>query len=235
MSYAAAMQQLPLAAPADLLGRRGLVVVAPHPDDETLGCGGLLAWASRHRLLRHVVYLTLGEKSHPHTTCNLAAIRRAEAIVAASHLGLLPTQLSFLGLPDAGLLTLSDGARLRAMHWLRALVTERSPCVVAVTTDTDPHGDHRAAFALVRDAIRGMTGVELLTYPVWSWLLPDAPGPVAGLRVDIRDYRTAKDSAIDAYASQRGERVFDVDGFSLPKELLHHVNTDTEVFLRPVL
>jgi len=232
MTYARAVQRLPLATLGDVIGHRGIVVIAPHPDDEALGCGGVLAWASRHDVLRHVVYLTHGEQSHPGTTQNLARIRRAEAVVAAASLGLSPEQLSFLGLPDTELPTLNDDSRHWATHWLRCLAAERSPCVFLVTADTDAHGDHRAAFALVREAIRGLPGVELMSYPVWSWLLPDAPPRLDGVRVDISDYRNEKAAALRAYASQRGERSLDVEGFTLPQELLRHAQTDAEILLR---
>lgn len=235
MSYALAAQRLPMASMDELLGARGVVVIAPHPDDEALGCGGLLAWASQRGIVRHVVYLTSGEQSHPGTTQDLAGIRRAEAVVAAASLGLAPAQLRFLGLPDTGLPMLPDDERYRATHWLRRFVAERAPCLCLVTADTDTHGDHRAAFALVREAVRGLPGVELMTYPVWSLLLPDAPQPLDGVRVDVSGHRAEKRAALRAYASQRGERALDVEGFTLPLELLRHVDTDSEILLRPAL
>jgi LmbE family N-acetylglucosaminyl deacetylase len=232
MSYAAVARSLPETTFEDLIGTRGIVVVAPHPDDEVLGCGGLLAWASHADVLRHVVFLTSGEKSHPGTTRDIASIRRSEAMVAASSLGLSPSQLSFMGLPDAGLSTLPDEEHRWAIHWLRCLAAERRPCVILVTADTDGHGDHRAAFALVQDAIQGLSGVEMMAYPVWSWLLPGTPASLNGVRVAIHDYRSKKADALRAYASQRGQGALDVDGFTLPEELLRHVDTDTEVLLR---
>jgi len=219
----------------DVFGERGLLLVAPHPDDETLGCGGLLGWASRYCRPRHVVFLTSGEQSHPGTALDIATIRCAEAKAAAAQLGLAPEQLSFLGLPDAGLASMPHDDRRAAAGRLRHLATVLRPCVVLVTAETDMHGDHRAAFALVRDAIQGLAEVELMTYPVWSWLLPDAPSAVTGVRVDISEYREHKDAALHAYASQRAKGALDVDGFILPEELLRHVRADTEVFLRPHL
>ena len=235
MTYAQAMRQLPLATPETLLAHRGLIVVAPHPDDETLGCGGLLAWAARGDVLRHVVFLTNGEGSHPDTARDIAAIRRAEAMLAASHLGLTPAHLSFMGLPDTGLPTLGGEQRLWATHWLRCLAAERSPCLIVVTADTDPHGDHRAACALIQESTRGLPGVEVMTYPIWSWLLLDEPVAVSGMRIDITAQRSIKASAIEAYASQQGRLSLDVDGFRIPEELLRHVHADTEVFLRPAV
>lgn len=233
MTYAHAAHRLPMASLETLVGSRAIVVIAPHPDDETLGCGGLLAWAVGCGVSCDVVYLTSGEQSHPGTSCDLSGIRRAEATAAAGELGLMPNQLHFLGLPDAGLPDLIDDARRHAMQRLQELAAQRRPALFLVTADTDTHGDHRAAFALVREAVRDAAGVELMTYPVWSWLLEAAPAPLQGVRVDIGQYRAKKSAALRAYESQRGTRLLDVGGFTLPNELLRHAVTDTEVFLRP--
>lgn len=235
MSYAEAMQALPFMAPEQLLRERGLIVIAPHPDDETLGCGGLLAWASQSDVLRHVVFLTNGEHSHPETMHDLGAIRRLEATVAAAHLGLTRAHLSFLGLPDGGLLSLGEEERLCATQWLRCLAVQRSPCLIAVTAATDAHCDHQGANALITEAAGGLPGVQIMSYPVWSWLLPEQPQSVCGVRVDITEQRQRKASAIEAYTSQLGSLALDVEGFKLPKELLRHVQSDTEVFLCPAL
>lgn len=233
MNYSLAAQQLPVTPIEDLFGDCGLVVIAPHPDDETLGCGGILAWAARRDVLRHVVFLTNGEQSHPGASQDVTSIRRHEAITASAHLGLAPTQLSFLGLPDSGLLALAADARQWTVHWLRCLAAERPPCVFLVTAPTDAHGDHRAAFSLARDATRDVKGLRLMTYPVWSWLLAEVPAPLNGVRIDIGEYRGAKTRALRAYASQQGRGLLDASGFTLPQELLSHVNNDTEVLLQP--
>ncbi len=235
MSYASALRCLPLVSPEEVFGDDGLVVVAPHPDDETLGCGGLLAWASHHGLLRHIAFLTDGGKSHPDGLQDLPGIRRAEAVAAAAQVGCGPGQLSFRGLPDAGLAALDDEERRQTVQWLRSLISGMGTCKCLVTAQTDPHGDHRAAYGLVCEAIEGLPDVTLMTYPIWSWLIEDTPAALDGVRVRVGDYRPAKSAAIQAYASQLGRHPLDVEGFVLPEELLNHVDTDIEVFLRPEL
>ncbi len=235
MTFAEAAGKLPIVSPESLFAERGLVVVAPHPDDEALGCGGMLAWAAEQGCLVHVVFLTDGERSHPDAKVDLRRIRRGEALLAATRLGLLPQNISFLGLPDAGLQTLGDLDIAWIRRWLKALLAERSPCLVAITAPTDPHGDHQAGYAMVADAARDLGGVEVMAYPVWSWLLQDAASPLQGVRVDIRQQAPAKKAALDAYASQRGRMALDVNGFVLPDELLRHAHADTEVLLRGTL
>jgi LmbE family N-acetylglucosaminyl deacetylase len=235
MTFADAANQLSIVTPATLLAERGLLVIAPHPDDETLGCGGLLAWAAERGCLVHVVFLTDGERSHPDARVDLRRIRRGEALLAATRLGLLPQNISFLGLPDAGLQMLSELDVAWVGRWIRALMAERRPCLVAVTAPSDPHGDHQAAYALVANAARELAGVEVMAYPVWSWLLQDDTAPLQGLRVDIRRQAPAKRAALDAYASQRGHMPLEVNGFVLPDELLRHAHADTEVLLHGTL
>jgi LmbE family N-acetylglucosaminyl deacetylase len=101
-----------------------VVVVAPHPDDEVLGAGGLLARLARDGTPATVVYVTSGDGYHeaagldpamcpttPWRLRDLGRTRDAEARVATSRLGLRPDQLRFLGFPDGSL------AELWAAHW----------------------------------------------------------------------------------------------------------------------
>jgi LmbE family N-acetylglucosaminyl deacetylase len=92
-----------------------VMVLAPHPDDETLGCGGVLHDAAKAGIPTHVVFLTNGDANelsflvwerHPVVTSSgaLAMGRRRgeEALRAAGSLGLPADAVTFLGYPDAG-------------------------------------------------------------------------------------------------------------------------------------
>lgn len=99
--------------------RTRLMVIAPHPDDETLGAGGLLARAGALNIPVRIVFLTNGDGSRttqlyrdfstqgfssgPEAYLSLATLRQAEAQGAAKMLGLRTTDLRFLGYPDFGL------------------------------------------------------------------------------------------------------------------------------------
>jgi len=85
-----------------------VVVLAAHPDDETLGAGGLMARAFSHGCRVTVVVATDGEASHPEsptrTAASLGAARRHEVDRATRRLA--PTrELTLLGLPDGSLST----------------------------------------------------------------------------------------------------------------------------------
>ena len=112
----------PLALPA----HPRVVVFAPHPDDETVGLGGLLfRLAQAHAPLR-VVFVTNGDGyrraleqdfdvERPTDTdyVALGELRQREALAALAHLGVARRDVRFLGFPDGGL------AELWRAHWLR--------------------------------------------------------------------------------------------------------------------
>ena len=81
-----------------------VVVIAPHPDDEVLGVGGLLALLARKGTAIHIIAVTDGEASHPSSPTvsqrDLAARRVAESEKALALLGLQAASVERLGLPD---------------------------------------------------------------------------------------------------------------------------------------
>jgi LmbE family N-acetylglucosaminyl deacetylase len=104
-----------------------VMVFAPHPDDETVGVGGLLHRLVREGVPARVVFMTNGdayvhavevEIDHAHPTVAdylaLGALRQKEALRATSRLGIAKRDVSFLGFPDGGL------AELWRAHWSRA-------------------------------------------------------------------------------------------------------------------
>ena len=113
-------------APLALPAHARVVVFAPHPDDETVGVGGLLfRLAQAHTPLR-VVFVTNGDGyrraleldfdvERPTDTdyVALGALRQREALAALAHLGVARRDVRFLGFPDGGL------AELWRAHWLR--------------------------------------------------------------------------------------------------------------------
>lgn len=96
-----------------------LLVLVAHPDDETLGAGGLIASAASAGASVTVVIASDGEASHPrsrtHPPARLAAIRRAEVTAAVSRLH-PDAQLVFLGLPDSDLAAHVEELTIRVAH-----------------------------------------------------------------------------------------------------------------------
>jgi LmbE family N-acetylglucosaminyl deacetylase len=112
-----------------------LLILAPHPDDETLACGGIIQKAVRMGLPVRVVFLTNGDNNEwsfvlyhkrpellPGQVEAMGLVRHDEAVAATHILGLAPDQLTFLGYPDFGTL------QIWMAHWgaeppLRSMLT----------------------------------------------------------------------------------------------------------------
>lgn len=231
------MRQLPYGALHDILPARPLIL-APHPDDESLGCGGLIAAASAAGLAPVVAVLTDGAGSHPgsrsHPPAVLAALRAQEARQALALLGVARSDMFLLGYPDTRLP--AHGPDFETAVQKLAWIALGQGCGVVVSPwRYDPHCDHEAAAEMAAELV-GRTGLALRHYPVWAWLRdPEhrlAGTELDGWRFEIDPYAAAKREAIAAHASQRGEIIQDSPaGFVLPAALLEIFDRPYEVFL----
>lgn len=205
-----------------LAGKRRLIVIAPHPDDETLGCGSLIAQAVKRGIDVAVISLTDGDASHPASLLwppkALGRLRAGEMRRALARLGAGGAPVRRLGWGDGHVGR--DGGILR----LRSLLVALRAGVVLVTSDADHHPDHQAAARLTRSAVRGL-GVELILYAVWSR---------AGVERRSPDpHRSAKLRALAAYRSQvSGYIADDPDGFRLSAMTLRSLMLGAESFVR---
>ena len=231
---------LPLAAPLDVLSGGRTLILAPHPDDESLGCGGIIAALCAAGAAPVVVVLTDGARSHPNSRLyppeRLRWVRRAETAEATAALGLPPDALHFLDVPDSRAPT--EGPAFEAA--VGTLAECAADCTTILATwPGDPHCDHVAADSTAR-AVAARTGMRHLAYPIWGWTLapdvhvPDsACGGVEGWRIDISGHLQAKRRAIGCYASQLGTLITDdPDNIVLPPAMLAHFELPYEVLLR---
>jgi LmbE family N-acetylglucosaminyl deacetylase len=181
-----------------------LVVVGAHPDDETLGAGGLLHRAGREGWRVDVVSATAGEGSHPASPTTppdqLAVARRAEL---ADAIGLLaPTAVvTCLDLPDGEVGEHEE----RVVAALVALVgTEGADTVICAPLRHDGHPDHEAVGRAAALAAR-RTDAQLVEYPVWLWHWGGEQDlPWERVRVLALDAATAraKEQAVRSHRSQ---------------------------------
>lgn len=233
------LHRLPSLALADLLSpTQRLVVVAPHPDDEVLGCGGLLSMATRGAdevPRRHqpplLIGVTDGEGSHPDSVrWPPSALIRQRSCERARGLAALGSGVSLrlLHVPD-GQVTQHEAALVQT------LATLLCPDDLVVTTwRLDGHPDHEAcgrACAVLSHRV----GFRLLEMPVWMWHWA-APGDARVpwhrlVQVDLPEVvRQRKLAALRAHRSQIEPD--DERPAVLPPTTLERVRRPSEFFFR---
>lgn len=159
------------------LSDRPALVIAPHHDDETLACGGMIAMKRARGVPVTVVFLTDGHQSHAGVAdadvSRLMQQRRDEALAATALLGVPDDHVHFLNYPDGKLDALPAAAATGLVDQLVQWVGVGSP-EVYVPHRRDWHPDHEAAFRYVHAAQQQAgNGATLLQYPVWmTWMAP---------------------------------------------------------------
>jgi LmbE family N-acetylglucosaminyl deacetylase len=177
--------------------------VAPHPDDEAIGCGGAVYLHRGRGDPVHVVFLTSGERGLADLPREAAwAVREAEAEEAGKVLEL--GRLDFLRLPDLGL-----GEHLGpAAERLREILAAFPADLIYLPHPDESHPDHAAALPIVRAALALFPErpdmPELRGYEVWS------PLPRYGWVEDISAVIRQKLRAVHCYRSQLAAFRYDV-------------------------
>jgi LmbE family N-acetylglucosaminyl deacetylase len=142
-----------------------ILVLAPHPDDEAIGCGGALSLHSAKGDRIAAVFLTSGELGLEHLAREKAwKVRESEARQAAHHLGI--SVLEFFRLPD----WMAGQHIIRGARLLRPILAAEKPELIYLPHPQDAHPDHQAALPLLRAAWRGVSPRprELRAYEVWT-------------------------------------------------------------------
>jgi LmbE family N-acetylglucosaminyl deacetylase len=143
-----------------------LLVIAPHPDDEVLACGGLLNLHAARGGECAVIAVTDGDASHAGcagwSAEQLAETRRTESERGLAQLGVPRSAITRLGLPD-GVVTRHTQQLLEALRWQL-----RAGDVVVSTWRLDGHPDHEATGS-AGAAVCAALGARFIEAPVWMW------------------------------------------------------------------
>jgi LmbE family N-acetylglucosaminyl deacetylase len=212
-----------------------VLLLAPHPDDETLGCGAALAALAAAGRKAQVVLLTDGAASHPRSRrCpprKMAAMRARELREALRILGQGRLDAPVcLGLPDGA--ALRDGPQFAAaLARLRSLLSERITAIWA-TWDGDPHCDHQHTARLARRLAENVPGARLWLYPIWGRFAAEAAPPAEMVRLAPGRHVALKRRAVAAHRSQMTRLVGDdPTGFVMrPAHQAHFIDYD-ELFI----
>ena len=190
---------------AEVVGSRLALVVAPHYDDEVLGCGGLVAQLARAGTALRVLFLSDGSGGVEEVgdRAAYAMRRRAECAGALAALGVAESGVvEHLGLPD-GQLELRLGELTTA---LRRTLESAPPDLVLVPSPLEATGDHQAAFAALFRVLAPLRAGEPLHADLSAtrFLLYEVNRPGhPDLLVDVAAEIPVLELAMAAYASQQ--------------------------------
>ncbi len=184
------------------LKSRKVLIVAAHPDDEVLGCGGTIAAHSSRGDQVSILFLADGVGSRNIKKSTRAVLlRKRAAAKAASILGV--KKIHYLGLPDNQLDSVS---LLKIVKLIENVVRQVKPCIVYTHFSGDLNVDHRVCHAAVMTACRpvpGATVKAIYSFEVLSsteWALRHVAAPFCPARFhDISAFLTKKIEALRAY------------------------------------
>ena len=217
------------------------LIVAPHPDDETLGCGGAIALLRSLNCNVQVLVISDGTLSHPRSrkypADRLLALRETETLSALKLLGVEANAVTFCRMQDGSIPTQYQSA----VASCRDHITEVAPQIIFLPWRYDPHADHRATWKLIKAALHDLhLSPRLIEYPIWDWdskqrgSLP-ASLEVTTWRLDISTVVEVKQQAIAAYRSQITDLIDDdPQGFRLSAEMLDNFTRPWEVYLEEI-
>jgi LmbE family N-acetylglucosaminyl deacetylase len=181
-----------------------IVVFAPHPDDETLACGGTIALNTQKGNTVNIIFMTDGRYSHKHTLGidsfptpeDVMRIRREEAVKVADVLGVEKDHLYFLEYEDGKLADHLDEAQAKVEQILLKL----KPDSIYSPARVDRHRDHKATNKVVRQSIQLLSPrPDWYQYVIWK------SGKLSDLQptsVDISQVLPIKKQAMAEYVSQ---------------------------------
>ncbi|RLA87963.1 MAG: hypothetical protein DRG20_06795 [Deltaproteobacteria bacterium] len=203
---------------------KNILVLAPHPDDEVIGCGGTLY---KHHLAGDkitVVYMTDGSKGAEPKSWGeeLAKKRKEEAKEAAKIIGI--DELIFLNNPD-GELTINK----QTLNQIKLVLEKIKPDLVYLPFILERHPDHRITSEIFIKCVKKWKNFSgyCCAYEVWTPLMPN-------YLVDIGEYTKIKVKALNKFKSQIS-RVNIIDaalGFAKYRAVLHTgLDTFVEAFL----
>jgi LmbE family N-acetylglucosaminyl deacetylase len=172
------------------LSPKDALIIAPHPDDESLGCGGSIVKHIKAGNRVKVIFLTDGDKGDFEGRFgeNYVSMRRQSAHKAMEVLGV--QDYEFWGYEDRNLYLAEKEVMDRLPHTIETF----SPSLIYVPSPFEAHPDHRTSFKVVWE-LRKKVGITVALYEVLMALYPN-------VLVDITDEMEQKKRAIESYVTE---------------------------------
>ena len=159
-----------------------ILVLAPHPGDDVLGCGGTIILHRQYGHDVNILYLTNGEKGVPGTNQNKAfEIRKQEAIRASQFLQVDEKNLHFRHLQDGDLINHS-GPNYEFRHNLEKV----NPDVIYLPSFVEKHRDLYATNVLLKNNL--IQSCQIGAYEIWT---PHTPNRLVNITPVIEEKRAA--------------------------------------------
>ncbi|MFN6217491.1 MAG: PIG-L deacetylase family protein [Aphanizomenon sp.] len=191
---------------------KSVMVFSPHQDDETFGCGGMIARKREQGTQVAITFLTDGRGSHGsdlHIQNQVIRIRQQESLTALSILGVNSSEIHFLNHQDGSLASLNMEKKQQIITQISELLNFYQPGEVYVPHRKDCHQDHEATYNLVKMAItQSKITTEILQYPIWVFwrspifILLKLQDIAAAYHLSVISVKEKKEKAIAAYSSQ---------------------------------
>ncbi len=140
------------------------LVLAPHPEDEALGCGGTIVQLNAMGASSSVIFLTDGERLYGDADRCLAEKRKNEGLISSKILGCGTPE--FLGFPDGGLIHCMQDVCER----LSSIAATKKPDIVFAPSPIDHHRDHIATARIAMKLLGDIGSFRLAFYEVYSTL-----------------------------------------------------------------
>ncbi len=217
------------------------IIISPHPDDESLGCGGTIAALAKAGKNVHIIFVSDGSMSHPNSQKYIAPLlmqlREREALAAANILGIPATYCHFMRLKDGAVPAIESTGFTEAVSKMSELLKNVQPQTIILPWKNDPHRDHKASWQITAAAIiQAGLQVNLLHYLIWFWERGDVDDELLKTtlcKIDINSVVEIKHAAIKAHASQLTKLIDDdADGFMLSPKVLDHFKGSFELFIQ---
>lgn len=220
-----------------------IVIFSPHPDDETIACGGLIAKKISEESKISVAIITDGRNCLSHlfgifdnpTPLEIKEIRRKEAIEATKILGVSKENLHFLDFIDGELYAHKEECK----EIVKDILLKKNPDSVYVPHKNDIHGDHLITYQILLELDKELDlefdlfqYVTYEKYPRINSIFRRFRGKYEGniFSVDVSRYKEIKEKALSKYVSQY--TVISPDQTKPVIEDIYSRVTDREVFYK---
>lgn len=220
------------------------LIVAPHPDDESLGCGGAIALLRKFNREVSVLTMSDGTLSHPNSVKfpaeKLRDLRERETAAALAILGVAEEEITFLRFKDRSVPGEHSEGFAAAVETVEKFLKKNAPQTILLPWRRDPHPDHRASWQIFNAAVAGKSACRILEYPIWLWETTESGDfpkeeNIRAFRLKIDEATALKQAAIRAHASQITDLIDDdPDGFRLSAEVLAHFDTPFEIYFEEI-